>query len=183
MKLITTPLEGLFVASPSVRSDSRGVFFRAFCESEFATVLGCRRIKQANISVTKDVGAVRGMHYQRPPNSEMKIVQCVAGSVFDVAVDLRRGSKTFLQWYGLELSPKNPQILLIPEGFAHGFQVLEKESMLLYFHTANYSPGLEAAVRFDDPAIGIKWPLAVSTISVRDAAHSLIDSTFEGVDA
>ncbi len=122
------------------------------------------------------------MHFQRPPHAETKIVRCLQGAVFDVIVDLRQGSDTFLQWHGEILSPDRGCALFIPEGFAHGFQVLEEESLLLYMHSEFYTPSSEGGVRFSDPAIGIEWPLPLSDISERDTSYPLINDQFEGID-
>ena len=134
-----------------------------------------------NHSTTRDVGAIRGLHYQKPPHAEMKIVRCLKGRVFDVAVDLRYDSPTFLRWHGVELSPESNLAYLIPEGCAHGFQVLEENSQLLYLHTAYYTPKSEVAVRFDDPRISVNWPLTPTNISAKDKSHPLLNEVFEGV--
>jgi dTDP-4-dehydrorhamnose 3,5-epimerase len=121
------------------------------------------------------------MHYQNQPHAEMKLITCLHGAVWDVTVDLRSDSPTFLQWFAVELSSENSRLLVIPEGCAHGFQVLRPQSELLYFHTAPYTPEAEGGVRHDDPVLGIRWPLPVSEVSQRDRAHRLIDSKFTGV--
>ena len=121
------------------------------------------------------------MHFQYPPSAEMKMVRCLRGRVFDVAVDLRQGSATFLQWHAEELSADNNRMFIIPEGFAHGFQVLDESSELLYLHTAAYNPSAEGGLRFDDPAIGIDWPLTITDISLRDQQHPLLSDEFEGL--
>ena len=177
-----TGIPGLFVAEASLLGDHRGSFARWFCQRELDSVIGERKIVQINHSRTRRTGTVRGLHFQLPPHAEMKLVRCIRGRVWDVAVDLRAGSDTFLQWHGEELSPENGRMMLIPEGFAHGFQVLEPESEMLYLHTAFYSPGHEGGVRWDDPAIGIRWPLPVSDLSDRDRSHPLIDRGFSGVE-
>ncbi|MGY5810820.1 dTDP-4-dehydrorhamnose 3,5-epimerase [Rhizobium sp. LEGMi198b] len=182
MKLTKTEIEGLFIAESTVIGDSRGTFSRVYCQNELAPAIGDRTICQANISMTAAVGAVRGMHYQHTPRSEMKIVRCIEGRVFDVAVDLRRGSPTFLQWHGVELSPGNRLAFVIPEGCAHGFQVLEESSRLLYLHTEFYSPEHEGGVRYNDPRVGIEWPLPPVHLSSRDVSHPLLDENFHGVD-
>jgi dTDP-4-dehydrorhamnose 3,5-epimerase len=121
------------------------------------------------------------MHYQLPPKAEIKLVRCMRGSVYDAIIDLRAGSPTFLQWYGVELSADNMRMMYVPEGCAHGFQVLQAESELLYFHTAEYSPAHEKAVRYDDPVVGIKWPLPVADVSDRDRSHPLLTKDFAGI--
>lgn len=181
MNLLTTPIKGVYVAETARFTDKRGAFARLFCEHDLASVLGGRHIVQINHSQTRKVGAVRGMHYQHAPHAEMKMVRCLKGKVWDVAVDLCRDSPTFLRWHAVELSDGNNRMLMIPEGCAHGFQVLEAESELLYLHTAFYAPESEGGVRHDDPALGISWPLDVADLSERDRAHPLIDEDFCGV--
>mgnify|MGYP006270806617 CR=1 FL=1 len=182
MKITNLPVSGLVKIDADPITDRRGSFSRIFCAQDLAPLLGERSIVQINTSTTRDVGAVRGLHFQYPPHAEMKFVQCLAGEVFDVAVDLRRGSPGFGQWCGLKLSADDNQILAIPEGFAHGFQVLKPESSLLYFHTAFYAPKHESGIRPDDPGIGIDWPLAIAQMSPRDEAlPSLKDNNFEGI--
>lgn len=181
MNVVETPVAGLLVAETHSFCDNRGAFVRLFCELDLASAIGDRRIAQINHSRTSSVGAVRGMHFQYAPYAEMKMVRCIKGRVWDVVVDLRSGSPTFLQWYAKELSPENALMMVIPEGCAHGFQVLEADSELLYLHTSAYTPGAEGGVRYDDPAIGIDWPLPVSDLSDRDNKHPLITREFEGL--
>jgi len=176
-----TSIPGLVVVETSPHIDNRGAFARLYCERELASLVGPRRIVQINYSRTATIGAVRGLHYQHPPHAEMKLVRCLKGSVWDVAVDLRHNSPTFLSWHAEELTPANTRMMVIPEGFAHGFQVLEPESELLYLHTAFYTPGAEGGLRHDDPRLAIHWPLAVTDLSARDAAHPLINSGFSGI--
>jgi dTDP-4-dehydrorhamnose 3,5-epimerase len=176
-----TSLVGVFVVRATSIDDRRGSFSRFFCERELGELIGSRRIVQINRSRTSLVGAVRGMHYQRAPQSEMKLVRCLSGRVFDVAVDLRRSSPTFLHWHAEELSSNNEHMMIIPEGCAHGFQVLESESELLYLHTAFYSAELEEGIIWDDPRIGIAWPLAVTELSARDSAHPRVPLGFVGL--
>lgn len=163
-------------------TDSRGSFARLFCDDELRLVLNGRRIAQINHSLTRAKGAIRGMHYQKPPHAEMKMVQCIRGRVFDVVLDLRNGSDTFLKWISHELSPTTPSMLIIPEGCAHGFQTLEEEAEMLYFHTAIYVPESEGGVRYDDPLVAIDWPLPVSDLSERDRMHPLLTSDFTGLN-
>jgi len=131
--------------------------------------------------MTVSPGAIRGMHFQNPPYAEMKLVRCLRGRVWDVAVDLRASSPTFLRWHAEELSAENRLMMAIPEGFAHGFQVLEPESELLYLHTALYHKPSEGGVRFDDPVLAIQWPLSVTDVSSRDTQHPLITPHFAGI--
>ena len=178
MNLAPTPLPGVMVVTSRPHTDPRGSFARLFCERELAGVLDGRRIVQINHSHTAAVGALRGLHFQRAPHAEMKLVRCLSGRVWDVAVDLRADSPTFLQWHAEELTPDNQRMLLIPEGCAHGFQVLAPNSELLYLHTACYTPEAEGGVRHDDPALGIRWPLPIMDLSPRDRSHPLIDDQF-----
>ncbi len=182
MILEATDFEGLFVALCRPYIDSRGAFFRAFCREELSPAIGNRNILQINHSRTAACGAVRGMHFQRPPLAEMKLVRCLHGRVADVAVDLRKGSPTFLKWHLEVLSSENGRMIIIPEGFAHGFQVLEPDSELLYLHTAYYAPSSESAIRFDDPVVGIRWPLPATEVSQRDQNHPLLTDSFLGLD-
>lgn len=163
-------------------ADHRGAFSRFFCERTLAELIGDRHIVQINHSRTRSVGAVRGMHYQHSPHAEMKIVRCIRGRVWDVLVDLRANSPTFLQWHAEELSPETSRMLVIPEGCAHGFQVLEADSELLYLHTAFYTPVAEGALRYDDPKLAIRWPLPVTDLSERDKSHALLTNDFAGLD-
>jgi dTDP-4-dehydrorhamnose 3,5-epimerase len=181
MTLTETPLAGMYEAGARVIQDERGRFARLFCVEALAQAHGGRAIVQINHSMTRSVGAIRGMHYQRAPAAEGKWVRCLKGRVFDVAVDLRRGSETLLKWHGVTLDAGAMNAVFIPEGCAHGFQVLEPDSELLYLHTAMYAPTLEGGVRFDDPALSIGWPLPITDVSERDRRHPLIDNAFEGI--
>jgi len=183
MNIEATAISGVRLVATTRHADHRGSFARLYCERELAPVIGNRRIVQINHSRTSTVGAVRGMHFQRPPHAEMKLVRCLKGRVWDVAVDLRQDSPTFLKWHAEELTPENTLMLVIPEGCAHGFQVLEADSELLYLHTAFYTPEAEGGTRHDDPRIAIGWPLPVTDISQRDTAHPLIGSDFHGIQA
>ncbi|MEO5684445.1 MAG: dTDP-4-dehydrorhamnose 3,5-epimerase [Chitinophagaceae bacterium] len=176
-----TTLAGSFVIDISAFKDNRGWFARTYCKNEFQQIGHSKEWVQLNHSVTFQKGSLRGMHYQLPPFRETKMVRCIAGAVYDVIVDLRISSPTFLQWFSAELSVDNKKMLYIPEGFAHGFQALTDNCELLYHHTEFYTPGAEAGVRYNDPIIDIKWPLAVTEISDRDAAHPLLDTNFKGV--
>jgi dTDP-4-dehydrorhamnose 3,5-epimerase len=183
MQVAQTALLGVVIVETKPSVDHRGGFARLYCERELAPVIGDRRILQINYSRTTMVGAVRGMHFQRPPYAEMKLVRCFKGRVWDVAVDLRAGSPTFLQWHAEELSSENARMLVIPEGCAHGFQVLEPGSELLYLHTAFYSPEAEGGVSCNDPRLGITWPLPVADLSHRDSSLPLIAADYSGIAA
>ena len=176
-----TAINGLFVVQTASHMDFRGAFARLYCEHELSSLIGNRRILQVNYSRSATIGAVRGLHYQHQPHAEMKLVRCLKGRVWDVAVDLRHNSPTFLSWHAEELTPTNARMMVIPEGFAHGFQVLDSNSELLYLHTAFYTPGSEAGLRYDDPSLAIHWPLAVTDLSARDASHPTIKLDFSGI--
>jgi len=181
MDICSLPLDGLKMIQTTARSDERGSFERLFCTSELGDLIGPRNIVQINSSVTADTGTVRGIHFQHSPHAEMKLIRCIKGRIWDVAVDLRKNSPTFLQWYGCELSSNNKKMMVIPEGFGHGFQTLEPGSELLYLHTTHFVPSAEGGLRFDDPSLSIAWPLEVSKISERDSKHALIDDSFHGI--
>jgi dTDP-4-dehydrorhamnose 3,5-epimerase len=181
LKILQTCISNLTVVETISHTDARGAFARLFCVQELSAVIGNRNIIQINHSRTKKVGALRGLHFQNSPHAEMKLVHCIKGRVWDVAADLRANSPTFLKWHAEELSPTNARVMIIPEGFAHGFQVLEPESELLYLHTALYEPSSEGGIRFDDPMLNITWPLEATDLSKRDTNHSLIDSNFQGL--
>jgi dTDP-4-dehydrorhamnose 3,5-epimerase len=176
-----TPLEGSYLIGLQPYTDERGWFSRYYCKDEFRQIGHTKDWVQLNHSVTYQKGALRGMHFQQQPFREVKMVKCIVGSVFDVIVDLREGSQTFLQWFGAELSAGNRQMMYIPEGFAHGFQCLADHCELIYHHTEFYTPGAEAGIRYNDPLVGIRWPLDVTTRSPRDEGHPLLDETFKGI--
>ena len=182
MHIRSIGIAGAMVVEGQAHTDHRGAFSRLFCERELAEVVGDRHVVQINHSRTHAVGAVRGMHFQHPPHAEMKMVRCVRGRVWDVLVDLRAGSPTFLHWHAEELSPDTSRMLVIPEGCAHGFQALEADSELLYLHTAFYTPASEGALRYDDPQLAIPWPLPVTDLSERDKTHALLSNNFIGLD-
>lgn len=175
------PISGLKRIERQKLEGTRGFFSRLFCAEELAAAGWSAPIAQINQSRTSRKGSVRGLHFQFPPVAEKKLVICLRGAVWDVAVDLRRDSPTFLQWHGLHLTSTNGFALVIPEGFAHGFQVIEPDSELLYLHTALYTPSAEGGIRFDDPKLAINWPLNVTDLSERDTSHPLIDEDFQGV--
>lgn len=183
MNIRPTRLAGIVVVETAPRIDQRGAFARYFCDRELAELLGQRHIVQINHSRTRLRGAVRGLHYQHPPHAEMKFVRCLRGRVWDVAVDLRQDSPTFLQWHAEELAPEGAAMLVIPEGCAHGFQVLDPDSELLYLHTTHYEPAAEGGIRHDDPLLGIRWPLPATDLSTRDRQHPLLDRAYQGIEA
>ena len=176
-----TLLAGSFIIEPKVLEDDRGWFARFYCKNEFKEIGHEKEWVQLNHSVTNKKGSIRGMHYQVHPFREIKMVKCIAGTVYDVIVDLRKSSPTFLKWFGAELSAKNRKMLYIPEGFAHGFQCLEDNCELIYHHSEFYVPDSEGGIRYNDPMISIEWPLPVTVISQRDQSHPLLDENFKGI--
>jgi dTDP-4-dehydrorhamnose 3,5-epimerase len=174
-------LQGSYIIELQPFSDERGWFARFYCKNEFKQIGHEKEWVQLNHSATYKKGAIRGMHFQKPPHSEIKMVRCIAGAVFDVIVDLRKNSATFLKWFGAELSAENKKMIYIPEGFAHGFQCLTDNCELIYHHTEFYAPAAEAGIKYDDPKIDIEWGLPVTTISQRDAAHPYLDENFKGI--
>lgn len=180
MKLHATPLQGLYLVETMPVEDRRGRFSRLFCEQDFTPIRPSLHFTQINLSETTRKGTIRGMHYQTATAPESKLIRCVRGQVFDVAVDLRRDSPTFLHWHAQELGERSNRAVFIPEGFAHGFQALTDDVELLYLHTAAWTPGAEAGLRYDDPRLAIEWPLPVAVISDRDLGYPLLDGNFAG---
>ena len=176
-----TPFAGLKRVTRQRLGDTRGFLSRMFCAEELATAGWHKPIAQINLTHTAQRGAIRGMHFQWPPNAEMKLVSCIRGEVWDVAVDLRLNSKTYLHWHAEKLSAENGRALLIPEGFAHGFQTLTTDCEMLYMHSTAYERAAEAGLRHDDPRLNIEWPLALTECSQRDRAHPLLTDQFRGI--
>lgn len=181
MKWLTTPLPDLYEILLTPTGDARGRFTRIFCERELEAIRPGLHFTQINLSQTRGRGTVRGLHYQTPPAAEAKLIRCMRGRVFDVAVDLREDSPTFLCWHALELGEGDDRAFFIPEGFAHGFQALTDEADLLYMHTVPWTPACEAGIRYDDPRLSIVWPLTATGLSARDRDHALIDDSFAGM--
>jgi len=181
--MIFTPakLSGSYIIEINPMEDERGWFARYYCKNEFEKIGLQKEWVQLNHSFTKYKSSIRGMHYQLPPFSEIKLVRCIRGTVFDVIVDVRKDSATFLQWFGVELSAENKKMIYIPEGFAHGFQTLTDECELLYHHTEFYVPGVEAGIRYDDPLIKINWPLPAGVTSKKDSQHPYLTKSFKGI--
>ena len=183
MKLLATRLPGVLIVEPAVFADDRGWFMESFNEARFESALAAlgqplpRRFVQDNHSCSR-AGVLRGLHYQMPPHAQGKLVRVVQGAAFDVAVDIRRGSPTFGQWEGVELNALNKRQLWIPEGFAHGFLALQDETHFLYKTTDVYARDCERSIRWDDPAIGVDWPLPpgtpIPTVAPKDAAAPLL---------
>lgn len=176
-----THLQGSYLVQLEPFMDERGWFARYFCKNEFEKIGHKKEWVQCNHSVTYKKGALRGMHFQVAPFKEIKMVRCIAGAVFDVIIDIRKNSETFLQWFGTELSAENKNMVYIPEGFAHGFQCLTSNCELIYHHTEFYQANAEGGIRYNDPLIKIEWPLPISEISSRDQSHVHLDENFKGI--
>ena len=176
-----TPLKGSYAIELTRANDERGWFMRTYSKDEFMDIGFNGEWVQMNHSYTKTPGTVRGMHYQFPPYGETKVVRCIQGAVFDVIVDIRSDSPTFLQWYGIHLSADNPNMIYIPKGFAHGFQTLTDNCELIYMHSQFFKPGFEGGIRFDDAMINIEWPLPATVISERDLGHGALNRNFKGI--
>jgi dTDP-4-dehydrorhamnose 3,5-epimerase len=160
------------------KSDTRGYLDRLYCAKDLVNILHKKKIVQINRTLTKKKGFVRGLHYQRSPFQETKLVTCIKGEVYDLALDIRKNSKTFLNYHGEILSKKNKKIMVIPEGFAHGFQTLSKDCELLYFHTQFYSKKNEGGIRIDEPRLNIKLPNKISGMSKRDSNFIFKDKSY-----
>jgi len=179
--VVDLPMPGLKLVQRAPLSDNRGFFSRVFCAAELAPAGWEGPISQVNHSYTKRRGTVRGLHYQLPPQAETKLVSCLRGEVWDVVVDLRQSSPTFLRWHAQTLSADTGLALLIPAGFAHGFQALSDDAELLYCHSAPYAAATEAGLNPQDARLAIDWPLPVVELSARDAGHPSITPEFHGV--
>lgn len=171
-----TTLADALLVEPEIRGDERGSFARNMCRAEFREHGIDANFVQQNTSVSARAATIRGMHFQLAPHTEGKFVRCIRGAVLDVIVDLRQGSPSFLKHEGFELSAKNHRMLWVPPGFAHSFQTLQDDTEVTYLVTAGYAPEAERGLRFDDPRLGISWPLPLSTISPKDAAWPLLGS-------
>ncbi len=179
--LEATELAGVYALQRTPVTDDRGYFERLFCDDELADWLGGVPIRQVNHTLTRAAGTVRGLHFQAVAHAESKVVSCLRGEVFDVAVDLRRGSPTFLRWHVEVLSATNHRSLLVPPGVAHGFQTLVPDCELLYLHTAPFAAAGEGGVHPSEARVGINWPLAIAALSARDAAHPPLGDDFDGL--
>lgn len=177
------PLPGLRLLTRKHMGDSRGFLSRLFCAVELRAAGWSKAVAQVNHTFTARAGTVRGLHYQRPPHLEMKLVTCLRGEVWDVAVDVRAGSPTFLQWHAERLSAENGRSMLLPEGFAHGFQTLTPDVEMLYCHSTFHDADSEAGLHPEDPGLGITWPLPITELSARDEHHPLLAEQFKGITA
>ncbi len=180
-RILETPLAGLKVVERMRLADERGFLSRLFCSEELKAAGWHAPVAQVNQTLTRRAGTVRGLHFQNHPHAEAKLVSCLHGEVWDVAVDLRSGSPTFLGWFAERLSAENARSLLIPEGFAHGFQTLEPDCEMLYLHSCAYQPTSEAGLNPEDPRLGIAWPRTITDMSQRDRGHPTLSEIFPGV--
>ncbi len=181
LTIAATPIAGLMRVKRQRLGDARGDLTRLFCADELRAAGWSQSLVQLNLTRTRHRGTVRGLHYQQPPHAECKLVQCLRGEVFDVAVDLRAASPTFLQWHAERLSVDNDLALLIPAGFAHGFQTLTDDVEMLYGHSAVFVADAEAGLDARDPRLDIAWPLPVGHLSARDAGHPPVTDAFVGI--
>nr|MBD3622663.1 dTDP-4-dehydrorhamnose 3,5-epimerase [Sunxiuqinia sp.] len=177
MRFIETALKGAFVIEINQITDERGFFGRSWCKREMEEHGLNGNVVQANTSFSKTKGTLRGMHYQKHPHEETKLIRCTKGAIYDVIVDLRKDSPTYLKWFGIELSETNYKMLYVPEKFAHGFITLTDDAEVTYLVTEFYTPGAEAGLRFDDPTLKIDWPLEATVISEKDRQHPDFDES------
>ncbi|MBW2342002.1 MAG: dTDP-4-dehydrorhamnose 3,5-epimerase [Deltaproteobacteria bacterium] len=177
MKFTETKLKGAFIIEPEKLEDDRGFFARAWCKKEFESHGLNPSLVQSNISFNRKKGTLRGLHYQVAPYEEAKLVRCTKGAIYDVIVDLRPSSKTCKQWVAAELTESNYKMVYVPEGFAHGYQTLEDNAEVFYHVSQFYHPDSERGLRWDDPSLGIEWPLPVKTISKKDATYKFLEPT------
>lgn len=177
-----TPINDAYIVSLNPFKDERGWFGRVFCNEEFSKIGHTKQWVQINHSFTVKKGALRGMHFQRSPYTEIKLVRCIAGEIFDVIIDLRENSNTFLKWFGVHLSAQNKKMLYIPQGFAHGFQTMKENTELIYHHSEFYNSDFEDGIKYDEPLVGIKWPMKIQEISLRDMNHKYITDSFKGIN-
>jgi len=178
---IPTSLSKLILVQRKAIEDHRGFLSRFYCADEFRMAGITKPVAQINHTLTRKKGAVRGLHFQHPPHAETKLVSCLKGEIWDVAVDIRSGSPTFLQWHGEILSEANRKSMLIPEGYAHGFQALTEDCELIYLHTETYHPEAEGALNIADPRLSISWTLPIDDLSERDRSHSYISPEYQGI--
>lgn len=175
MKFLKTPLSGLYLVEFETLPDDRGFFARSFCVNEFQMLGLETAVVQCNISFNEKAGTLRGLHFQAPPHEEAKLIRCARGAIYDVAVDIRSDSPTYLNWYAVDLTSDNRRMMFIPRGFAHGFQTLEDSTEVFYLMSEFYHPESSRGLRWDDPALAIAWPLGNSILSEKDRAYPLLD--------
>jgi dTDP-4-dehydrorhamnose 3,5-epimerase len=176
-----TKISKLQVGKRSKFENNVGTFERLFCKKEFKNIGLLSEIVQINRNFTKYAGTIRGLHFQHSPSAEEKVITCLKGSVYDVALDIRKDSPTFLQWHSEILSDSNGKCMYIPKGFAHGFLTLVDNCEILYFHSEFYSEENEGAILYDDPRINIKWPIEIKHLSERDKKHLHLKQNFKGI--
>ena len=181
MKFVETSFEGLWVIEPEMKSDARGFITRLFCKNEFSSINFKQEFVQENLSFSKVKGTFRGFHHQMQPYAEKKLVRCISGKIIDFVIDLRKNSPTFLKSFSLELNSEKLNMMLIPEGFAHGFQTLTDNCLMLYLHTNFYNPKYERGIRYDEPKFNICMPIPIKEISERDKNHPYLSNEFEGI--
>jgi len=181
MKFHPTSLAGAFTIELTPFQDKRGLFARTFCMEEFSSIGHTKPFLQINHSRTLGKGSIRGMHFQVPPSTEVKLIRCIRGKIWDVIVDIRKDSPTFLHHIAVELSAENMHMIYVPEGFAHGFQTLTEEVEMIYHHTAFYDKPHERGLPYNDPRLGIQWPLPPINLSERDLSHPSVNENFEGI--
>ena len=181
MKFQETSLKGNYLIDLEKHKDERGFLNRTFCQKTLEPLLKEKNIRQINHSFTKKKGTVRGLHFQYPPHAEIKIVSCLKGKVWDVAIDIRKGSPTFMEYHAVTLSESNLQSFFIPEGFAHGFQTLADDCEMLYFHTADYNANAEGTLNALDQRLKIQWPKIITEQSGRDMINPMLNENFLGV--
>jgi dTDP-4-dehydrorhamnose 3,5-epimerase len=174
MQIEQTPLAGAVLVHPERREDSRGFFARSFCRTEFLDAGLDPLVEQANISFNHAKGTLRGFHYQSAPHEEVKLVRCYRGAVYDVIIDMRPESPTYLRHFGAELTEQNRAALYVPRGFAHAYLTLTDRAEVLYQVSTAYAPGFEQGLRWDDPVLAVEWPVEIATISDKDAAWPLL---------
>ena len=177
-----TSLQGAYLIRLQPIEDERGLFVRTFCKKEFESIGHNKEFVQMNQSYNKRKGTIRGMHFQLPPHQEVKLVRCIAGSVYDVIIDLRKDSLSYLHHFGAELSSENFCMMYVPEGFAHGFQTLSDHSSLVYHHTAYYTPGSEGGLKYDDRKLAIQWPMEPTCLSEKDQRYPYLVESFNGIE-
>ena len=177
MKFLETPLSGLYVVELETLNDERGFFARSFCVREFEALGLDSTVAQCNISFNTKVGTLRGLHFQAPPHEEAKLIRCTRGAIYDVAVDIRPDSRTYLNWHAVEITQDNRRMMFIPRGFAHGFQTLVDNSEVFYLMSEFYHPECARGLRWNDPVLAITWPLENPIVSDKDRIYPLLDRT------
>lgn len=180
-EIVKTPLNGLYKLYQKPIEDGRGFLNRIYCSGEFESNGLMPEIVQINHALTKKIGSIRGMHFQYQPYSEVKVVTCIKGKVFDVAIDIRKNSTTFLHWHAEILSEKDKFSYYLPQGFAHGYQTLEKNSELIYYHSKKYVKEAEGSINPLDTLLNIKWPLSINEMSKKDSEVPMLNDSFNGI--